>query len=80
MITYFEKIGAKFAIMATIFAKIIIENKEYFTKLFSQWLIKKYLPIGQLRISTVEKIKKKKILIIVRGSISSKFNEKSMKL
>ena len=45
-IMYFAKIGAKFAVMATAVAKIVIENKEYFTKLFSQWFIKKYLPIG----------------------------------
>ena len=36
IITYFANIGAKFIVMATIVEKIVIENKEYFIKLFSQ--------------------------------------------
>ena len=65
-------------IIETIAAKITTENIDDFIKLFSKKLLDRYRPIGKLIIKTVEKIKKKKILIIYKGNVSIKFNEKSI--
>ena len=79
IITYLDKIGARFINMEINVAKTVIENIEFFIKLFSQQLYKTYLPKGQPNAITVQKIKKKYKYSISKGMNSRKFNEKSIK-